>query len=321
MILVTGGAGFIGSNIVQALVKQGHSVSVVDTVGTTCKWMNLQQTAVWRWYQPHQLEAALAAKPSAVIHMGAISNTTAQDGDAILHNNFSTSQMIWDWCCHHNRPFIYASSASTYGDGKLGFDDDHLQIAKLKPRNLYAWSKHLFDQFVLNQTWRRWPVNNQWVGLKFFNVYGPGEHHKGSQSSVILQQWQRLSLNQRVKLFKSTAQDLEDGEQKRDFVYVADVVDVVLWFLNNPKLNGIFNVGSGTANSFNSVMQQLLKHSAVEQKWPVDYVNMPDELVAHYQNYTCAPIAKLRSVGYTKPMTDLDKGVEAYVQWLKHNQL
>lgn len=320
MILVTGGAGFIGSNVVHALIKQGHDVAVMDSLGNTHKWKNLQGVRIWKWYQPDQIDLVLAQKPSAVVHMGAISSTTATDGDQVLQSNFALSQQLAAWCWYHRISFVYASSASTYGNGNLGFDDNHALVPLLKPMNLYGWSKQLFDLWMLEFS-RKNHMVSAWAGLKFFNVYGPREQHKQEQSSVIFQQWQRLSQQASIKLFKSTRPGLADGEQKRDFVYVMDAVDVVLWCLNNPQVQGLFNVGSGTASSFNQVAQQLISHVAEAPGNAIEYVNMPSSLVQHYQNYTCAPIAKLRSAGYTKPMTDLEQGVEAYVEWLKHNQL
>lgn len=313
MIVVTGGAGFIGSNLVRALVKKGADITIVDTLGCDQKWKNLVGVNIWRWYQPSQLDQALAQSPEIVLHMGAISSTTAQDGTQVLENNFSSSVQIWDWCVEHYRPMIYASSASTYGDGNFGFDDSHHLVRSLRPLNLYAWSKQLFDLRVLDQV-RENISPPQWAGLKFFNVYGPGEQHKGNQSSVIFQQWQRVQRGEPVRLFASTSPDYKDGGQLRDFVWVGDCVRVIEWFIENPQASGLFNVGSGTARSFNDLALALYKTARQEPR--IEYVPMPEPLKAHYQNYTCANIAKLRNCGYNVPMTTLEQGIGEYVEWL-----
>ena len=314
MILVTGGAGFIGSNVVQKLVSHHEDVIVVDSLGCHAKWRNLIQTRVWHWYLPNQIDQALAHVPDVIIHMGALSNTTQTDGDWCVVNNIQLSAKLADWCHSHNKPFIYASSASTYGDGALGFADDHDLIPTLKPLNLYAWSKHQFDLRQIHHA----PSGN-WMGLKFFNVYGAHEQHKQDQSSVIYKLWDRCKHQIPPQLFESTHAHIAHGEQQRDFVWVTDCVDVIWFMLNNPQ-SGIFNVGSGQPDTFNTVVNLIRSHAHKGATWSqTQYVPMPDQLKDHYQSYTCAPIAKLRSVGYTKPMTPLADGVKEYVRWLEQH--
>jgi ADP-L-glycero-D-manno-heptose 6-epimerase len=314
MILVTGGAGFIGSHVVHALVKQGHAVCVLDDLQDGSKWRNLQGVPIWKWFLIDQVDQVLACEPDAIIHMGAISATTHTDGDSIIRTNFQLSQKLWNWCISHQKPFIYASSASTYGSGSLGFHDDWLLIPHLRPLNLYGWSKQLFDLHVHAHVNGHLPTPPQWVGLKFFNVYGPHEQHKGDQASVIYQQWCKLRTGVSIQLFKSTCATLPHGEQKRDFVWVLDCVKVITWLLNNTNVSGIFNVGSGTATSFNQLASHLLYH--MHSPSQVQYVDMPENLVPHYQNYTCANMDKLHAAGYNLPWTSMYEGVGEYITWL-----
>lgn len=314
MILVTGGAGFIGSNLVKHLCDQGHDVAVVDHLGNEHKWRNLQDCRVWKFYAPEEIMHALTAMPQAVVHLGAISSTTATNADQVIKTNFTLSWHIWDWCKQHKCPFIYASSAATYGDGKLGFDDDHSQLHLLQPLNLYGWSKHQFDQKVLNAISQGKDAPPQWVGLKFFNVYGPRECHKHSQASVLWHFYHTLIEDQPIRLFRSTDPAIADGDQTRDFVYVDDVIQVISWFLNNPAPSGIYNVGTGISHTFHSVAlaaQQILNKSQ-----PPIFIDMPPELVPIYQNHTQANINKLQSIGYNNVWTNVFTGVEKYFQWL-----
>lgn len=314
MIIITGGAGFIGSHIVHGLVAQGHRICVVDYLGDGDKWRNLQGVPIHAWYPPTHVHQALEHNPDLIIHMGAISSTTHTDGDQILDVNFRLSTQLWNWCTHNQKPFIYASSASTYGDGTLGFKDDWDLIPQLRPLNLYGWSKQLFDLWVHDQVNSCAHVPPQWAGLKFFNVYGPHEQHKGAQASVIYQQWRKLREGDTIQLFKSTHAALPDGEQKRDFVWVHDCVKVVSWLLNNTHVSGIFNVGSGTATSFNQLVNHVFMHMHLPAN--VNYVDMPEILVPHYQNYTCANMDKLHATGYNLTWTSMHEGVGEYVKWL-----
>jgi ADP-L-glycero-D-manno-heptose 6-epimerase len=276
LVLVTGGAGFIGSRVVHALSSAAHDVIMVDSLGDGIKWRNLEGVTIWRWYQPSELTQALSHQPHVVIHMGATSSTTVTQGDQVLANNFDTSVCLWDWCSRHRVPFVYASSASTYGDGSLGFDDDPNQIEELRPLNLYGWSKQLFDRRVTHMVRNNQLCPPQWAGLKFFNVYGPGESHKGDQSSVIFKQWQRIQQGLPIQLFHSTDINILDGDQRRDFVWVDDCVDVITWAAMQSCTSGLFNVGSGVATTFNHVALTLLK--ATGSSLPINYVPMPDQL-------------------------------------------
>jgi ADP-L-glycero-D-manno-heptose 6-epimerase len=314
MILVTGGAGFIGSNLVKHLCNQGKDVAVVDHLGSEGKWRNLQDSRVWKFYAPEEIMHALTAMPEAVVHLGAISSTTATNADQVIKTNFTLSWHIWDWCRQHKRPFIYASSAATYGDGNQGFDDDHSQLHLLKPLNLYGWSKHQFDQKVIHTVNQHKETPPQWVGLKFFNVYGPRECHKLNQASVMWHFYHRVQQDQGIHLFKSTDPLIADGEQSRDFVYVDDVTNVIDWFLQHPEHSGIYNVGTGRSETFQFVAETV-RHFT-KPTAPISFVNMPDELLPIYQNHTQANISKLQGIGYNSMWTSVYQGVEKYCQWL-----
>lgn len=313
MILVTGGAGFIGSNIVAALNDVGRNdIAVCDRLDTGEKWRNLQKrqisdfvplTDLARWLEGRALDA--------VIHMGANADTTASDGDAIMESNFKASLRLLNWCTENQVPLIYASSAATYGDGENGFSDELMFLEKLRPLNLYAWSKHLFDLELLSRRARSERLPPQCVGLKFFNVYGPNEYHKGEMKSTILRTFDRAKTGLAVKLFKSLREGVADGKQQRDFIYVGDVVSVVLWFLENPIKSGIFNVGTGKARTFLDMV--LAVFTALDHEVKIEYIDMPEGLRDKYQYFTEAKIEKLRRVGYDKPFTSLEDGVEQYV--------
>src|SRR5215469_13075284 len=247
MLLVTGGAGFIGSNMIADLNEAGHTDVVVnDTLGSDGKWRNLQKRQLADVVPPSDLSDWLKErKLDAVIHLGAISSTTATDGDAVMESNFRLSLRLLDWCTATRTPFIYASSAATYGDGGEGFVDDAAlpALKRLRPMNLYGWSKHLFDLAVLDRAARKQPLPPQWAGLKFFNVFGPNEYHKGEMMSVLCKVFDRAKAGEPVRLFKSHRPGIADGDQRRDFIYVDDVVAITLWLLATQSVNGIYNVG------------------------------------------------------------------------------
>jgi ADP-L-glycero-D-manno-heptose 6-epimerase len=316
MILVTGGAGFIGSNLVKNLNHAGHDVAVVDYLGSEDKWRNLQDCKVWKFYTPEEIMHGLTAMPTCVIHLGAATLTT--NADLMIKTNFTLSWHIWDWCRQHGRPIIYASSADTYGLGLQGFDDDHDRLSSLQPSNLLGWSKHQFDQKVVNWIKQGKDTPPQWVGLKLFDVYGPRESHKGSHASVPYNFFQKLVNQQPIELFNSTDPSIAHGHQTRDLIYVDDVVDVIIWCMDH-ICSGIYNVGTGHASSFEEIAQCSIDTTNSNSK-PV-FVPMPDQLGKIYPNHMQANISKLRSIGYNKMMTPIHEGVEKYYQWLTANSI
>jgi len=316
-VLVTGGAGFIGSNIVAELVAAGAEVVVCDRLRSaeSGKWRNLAKHAIEDLIPPENLAAWLdqpGRKLDLVVHMGAISSTLEPDADRIFANNFTLSRDLWRWCEKHACRLIYASSAATYGDGALGFDDrqELAALAALRPLNPYGWSKALFDIFAA----RRAALGNappQWVGLKFFNVYGPNETHKGTMRSVVNQIYPTIVAGGRVKLFKSHRPDFEDGGQLRDFVYVRDVAQCVAWLARTEGVNGVFNLGCGQARSFADLAGAVF--AAVGQEPRIDYIDMPEAMRDAYQYFTEARMDRLRAAGWNQASTTLEDGIADYV--------
>lgn len=318
LILVTGGAGFIGSNIVKALSNDGrYRLAVCDWLGMDNKWRNLANAVFDDFVYPDALPEFLEDHRSglvAVVHMGAISSTTESDADLIMRNNFQLSRFLWDWCTAHGSRFVYASSAATYGDGTAGFDDDQdaEALAKLAPLNAYGWSKHAFDRFVAASLIAGEPTPAQWVGLKFFNVYGPNEYHKGGMRSVVSQLFDQLSAGERVRLFKSHNPKYEDGGQLRDFVYVKDCVRVILWLLDQPDVSGLFNLGTGQARSFLDLAHGVF--AALDKTPDVEFVDTPERIRDKYQYFTQANMDKLFKAGFAQQFTPLESGVADYIQ-------
>lgn len=315
MLLVTGGAGFIGSNVVAALNDAGHSdVVVCDLLGSDGKWRNLAKRQLVDIVPPAELPDWLKGrKLDAVIHLGAISETTATDGDLVIETNFRFSMRLLDWCTANAVPLIYASSAATYGDGAEGFDDDASLAAlkKLRPMNLYGWSKQLFDLAVAERVARAEKLPPQWVGLKFFNVFGPNEYHKGTMMSVLARRFDDVKAGRVVQLFKSHRDGIADGDQRRDFIYVDDVVRVILWLLATPAVSGLFNVGTGKARSFRELM--LAAYAALGTRPNIDYVDMPEQIRGSYQYFTESKVDRLHRAGYNGGFTTLEDAVKAYV--------
>ncbi len=316
MYLVTGGAGFIGSNIVAALSARGDDVVVCDRLGDDERWRNLARHEIADIILPEALPAWLsahAAEVQAIIHMGAISSTTETDVDLIVASNIRLTLDLWHWCARAGKPLVYASSAATYGDGGAGFDDDAAPaaLAKLQPLNAYGWSKLLVDRRIvrLAAAGQKPP---QWAGLKFFNVYGPNEYHKGTMKSVVAQNHARVAAGEAIRLFHSYRADYADGGQLRDFVYVRDCVDVVLWLLDNPGVSGLFNLGTGHARSWLDLASALF--TAVGRPPNVKFIDMPETLRPKYQYFTEARMDRLRAAGYTRPFTSLEDGVADYVR-------
>jgi len=317
-ILVTGGAGFIGSNIVAELTAEGREVIVCDRLRAAAsgKWRNLAKHPIADLLAPEDLFAWLERNGSSldlIIHMGAISSTLEPDADRIFSNNFGLSRDIFRWCAVNGTRLVYASSAATYGDGDLGFDDaqDPGALGALRPLNPYGWSKALFDIFAVREAaLGRAPP--QWTGLKFFNVYGPNEAHKGAMRSIISQIWPMVRLGERVRLFRSYRIDYDDGGQMRDFVYVRDVAACVAWLVRTPGVNGVFNLGSGRARSFADLAHAVF--AAAGQPARIDYIDMPEGLRDAYQYFTEARMGRLRAAGWSDPATALEDGVTEYVR-------
>ena len=316
MYLVTGGAGFIGSNLVAALAARGEEVMVVDRLGSDDKWRNLAKHTIAGLLPPEELEDFWAARPpvTAVLHMGAISATTETDGDLVAATNLTLPLWLWSACAERQVPFLYASSAATYGDGAQGFEDDAspAALAKLRPLNLYGWSKLAFDRRVAQLLARGAPRPPQWAGLRFFNVYGPNEHHKGRMASVLLHKYRQVMQGEAATLFRSGREGIADGHQARDFVHVDDCVAVMLWLLENPAASGIFNVGSGRARTFLDLVRAMF--AAMGREPDIRFVDMPADLLGKYQYFTEAPLDRLRAAGFNAQATPLEDGVRRTVQ-------
>jgi len=317
MYIVTGGAGFIGSNIVWALEQRGLGpIVVADKVQDQGRELNLAKRDLAEIISPEQILEFLSDQGSdveAVIHMGAISSTTESDIDLIMRNNFRLSLELWQWATATETRYIYASSAATYGDGGEGFDDDGSVdgLARLRPLNPYGWSKHLFDRRVAAMIAENAPRPPQWAGLKFFNVYGPNEYHKERMQSVVAQVLPVAQSGEAAVLFKSHHPDYADGGQLRDFIWVGDCVDIVLWLLDNPGVNGLFNCGTGKARSFADLASAV--YGALGRNTKIEYVDTPEDIRDKYQYFTEARMERLRAAGYDKPMTSLEDGVGEYV--------
>lgn len=311
MIIVTGGAGFIGSCLVRTLNDAGITdIIVVDNIASTGKWRNLQNKKYVTYVHKSQFLSELPAyeNVTAIVHLGACSSTTERNFDYLWENNVEYSKRLWEYCAGKQIPFIYASSAATYGDGSQGFRDD-CDIDLLRPLNAYGYSKQCFDQWTLRQT-KTAPA--QHVGLKFFNVYGPNEYFKGSMASMVFHGFHQIQETGEIRLFRSYRPEYADGMQLRDFVYVKDVCQVILWFLEHPKVSGLFNVGTGKARSFSQLAEAIFQ--ALELPASIRYVDMPEELRPKYQYYTQADMTKLRAAGYDLPFTELETGVLDYVK-------
>jgi ADP-L-glycero-D-manno-heptose 6-epimerase len=316
MIVVTGASGFIGSNVVADLNAVGRTdLLLVDELGTQGKWKNLAKRRfddIVHFSETERLIATLG-KAAAVIHMGADSSTTATDGDAIARMNLRASMGWWNYCVRTGTPFIYASSAATYGDGDQGFDDeqDAASLDRLAPLNLYGWSKHAFDKWATERAMRG-EAPPQWAGLKFFNVYGPNEYHKDTMRSLVAKNTAVVAEGQPVTLFKSHRPDYADGAQLRDFVYVKDCSSVMMWLLDNPAVSGLFNLGTGQARSFVDLIQGIA--SGVGRPADIRFIDMPEAIRPNYQYFTQARMDKLRQAGYPRPFHSLEDGVNDYVK-------
>ena len=316
MYLVTGGAGFIGSNIVAALSGRGSKIAVCDVFGTGDKWKNIAKHEIHHLVAPAALTAFLAESGrdiEAIVHMGAISSTVETDVDLIVASNFKLSTDLWTFAANAQIPFIYASSAAVYGDGTEGFSDhcDLESLARLKPLNPYGWSKLAFDRRTVRCVKDEERVPPKWAGLRFFNVYGPNEYHKGNMRSVIARHYAALMTGEPLRLFRSYRDGYADGGQERDFIFVEDCVAVILWMLDNPFPAGVYNVGAGVARTWLDLGHAMF--SAIGTRPRIEFVDMPTELRDRYQYSTKADISRLRTAGYRAPITSLEDGVHAYV--------
>ncbi len=313
MIVVTGGAGFIGSAIVWKLNEQGHdNIIIVDELGIEDKWKNLVGLKFQEFIHKDDFISRVVDDTfnfplEAIIHMGANSSTTEKDADHLFSNNYLYTQELAKFCLTKNIRFIYASSAATYGDGALGFEDNETKLEELRPLNMYGYSKQLFDLWA-----KKNDVLNKIVGIKYFNVYGPNEYHKADMRSVVHKAYEQIRDTGKVKLFKSLHPDYKDGEQMRDFIYVKDAVDMTLYFLEHPDKNGIYNVGAGKARTWNALVNALF--NAVGKPVKIEYIDLPENLRKKYQYFTEANLSKIKSAGYNKQTTTLEDGVNDYVK-------
>ncbi len=326
MIVVTGGAGFIGSCLVAELNSRGrYDLIVVDhleegmtnaeqVIGNIPKKKNLAGKRYHRYFDKAEYlklikRDAFDFDVECILHMGACSSTTLADADYFEKNNFEYSCCVAQWALKNNARLIYASSAATYGDGALGYSDDESLVPRLKPLNLYGGSKQKFDEWVLERGFQ-----SKMTGLKFFNVFGPNEYHKGDMRSVVSKAYERVVSEGKMSLFKSHIPKYKDGEQMRDFIYVKDAVDVVMFFMEHPSINGIFNLGTGQARTWNDLAHALF--GAVGRPVNIEYIQMPEVLQGAYQYFTQADMTKLRKAGYTKAFTSLEDAVKDYCGYL-----
>lgn len=315
-VLLTGGAGFIGSCMLKKLNNSGiDNIIVVDHLGLSAKWKNLVGKRFEDYMEKDKLfpiieAGSLDRKIDTIIHIGACTSTTEQDASYMMENNYVYTRRLAEWALRKNKRFLYASSAATYGDGEKGYSDNDNSTPTLKPLNVYGYSKHLFDLWVLKNK-----LQNRFVGFKFFNVYGPNEDHKGDMRSMINKGYQQIKATGKIKLFKSHRIDYKDGEQKRDFVYVKDVIEVMTHFLMHPEKKGIFNLGTGKAESWNELVEAIFL--ALNKKSRIEYIDMPEILKGKYQYFTEADLTKLRQAGCSHRFFSLKDAVKDYVGYLE----
>lgn len=316
-ILVTGGAGFIGSALVWALNQRGHTdIVITDFLGSDEKWKNLVPLKYADYAEADLFRRRIAETPnafgrfSAVFHLGACSATTEKNAAYLIDNNYAVTKELALWSLAQDARFIYASSAATYGDGTQGMDDKDENLHRLRPLNMYGYSKHLFDLHAQREGWLK-----RIVGVKYFNVFGPNEDHKGDMRSLVNKAYQQILTTGRVQLFRSHKPEYKDGEQMRDFLYVKDAVEMTLHFAETAqgtKAAGLYNLGSGEANTWLTLTRAIF--AALGRPPQIDFIDMPEILRGKYQYYTKADIAKLRGTGYTRAMTPLAEAVRDYVQ-------
>ena len=314
MYIVTGGAGLIGSAMLWELNAAGiDDVLVVDHLGASDKWKNLAPLKFSDYMEKGEFRAKLnsgafaGADIEGVLHLGACSSTTERDASYLIDNNFHYTCELAEFCVSRNIRFVYASSCATYGDGSNGYDDDEERIESLRPLNMYGYSKQMFDLWA-----KRRGYLSKIAGCKFSNVYGPNERHKGEMRSVVLRAFEQITATGKMKLFRSYRPEYADGEQLRDFLYVKDAAEMVMFLFNTPRANGLFNIGSGTPESWNRLARAAF--AALEKPENIEYIEMPETLRDRYQYYTCAATDKLRRFGYSKPVMTLEDSVADYIR-------
>lgn len=315
MIVITGGAGFIGSALVQALNDRGiKDIIIVDSLGSDSRWKNLVSLSYKDYLDKGEFLSLIINRKvpwslSSILHMGACSSTTEKNADYLMTNNYKYTQSLCQYAAEKGVRFVYASSGATYGMGENGYDDAHEKLSTLRPLNMYGYSKHLFDLWALEHG-----LLDTIVGVKFFNVFGPNEAHKGDMRSMVLRAYEQIKATGKVRLFKSTTPQYPDGGQMRDFIYIKDCVEVVLWLLENKQVNGIFNLGSGKARSWNDLAEAVFK--AMNLKSNIEYFDMPSDLTTQYQNFTEAKMNKLIDSGYPNSFRNLENSVSDYISFL-----
>ena len=317
MIILTGGGGMIGSMIAWHLNTQMSfdDFVIVDDLINEQQENNFNKRKFIEYIAKDDLEKYLNDKKnvSAVIHMGAISATTESNFNRLLQSNIRFSQALWHWCAENKVPFIYASSAATYGNGSVGYGDNESELDKLSPLNAYGYSKHFFDRWVQLELSKNQPTPPQWCGLKFFNVYGPNEYHKGRMASVVFHSFNQFKETNQIKLFKSEHPSYADGMQVRDFIYVKDAVKIIIFFLNNNNFSGLYNAGTGNAETFKALAEALLINTK-GQPDDIKYIEMPNDLKGKYQYYTQATMNKINSIGFNDNFMNLKEGVTDYLE-------
>ena len=317
MIILTGGGGMIGSMIAWHLNTQMNfdDFVIVDDLINEQQENNFNKRKFIEYIAKDDLEKYLNDKKnvSAVIHMGAISATTESNFNRLLQSNIRFSQALWHWCAENKVPFIYASSAATYGNGSVGYGDNESELDKLSPLNAYGYSKHFFDRWVQLELSKNQPTPPQWCGLKFFNVYGPNEYHKGRMASVAFHAFNQFKETNQIKLFKSEHPSYADGMQVRDFIYVKDAVKIIIFFLNNNNFSGLYNAGTGNAETFKALAEAVLINTKGQPN-DIKYIEMPNDLKGKYQYYTQATMNKINSIGFNDNFMNLKEGVTDYLE-------
>ncbi|MDA9086558.1 ADP-glyceromanno-heptose 6-epimerase [Methylophilaceae bacterium] len=317
MIILTGGAGMIGSMVAWHLNNEMNfnDFVIVDDLVNEQQEYNFNKRDFVEYIKKDDLKKYLNKKQniSAVIHMGAISATTESNFNRLLESNIRFSQQLWHWCAKNKVPFIYASSAATYGDGSFNYNDNESELDQLNPLNAYGYSKHFFDRWIQLELAKKQPAPPQWCGLKFFNVYGPNEYHKDRMASVVFHAFNQYKESKQIKLFKSEHPSYKDGMQVRDFIYVKDAVKVIIFFLNNSKFSGVYNVGTGNPETFKALAEAVLSNNTGNPD-EIKYINMPNDLKGKYQYYTKARIDKIRSIGFGDNFKNLNEGVTDYLK-------